>query len=455
MKKTFAVLLTLCLSLAIMAQDVVAKDKYTVSGGLLGAVNLSKLRITGTNTGNIDYKFHTGWATGFWLNVPLSKRLSFEPQILLSRNSLIPEVDNGTTFSGKMSYISVPLLLKLHASKSLAFTVGWQQDILTEVKDKNSPNVNDDDFKTLNGSVTGGVELFPHGRVTIFGRYIHGLTNIDNSGNPNTAVKYYNQNIHMGLKLKLFGKHKQPAKVEEPPAPKDTDGDGIIDDNDKCPTVPGVAKYDGCPVPDTDGDGINDENDKCPTVPGVKKYDGCPVPDTDGDGINDENDKCPTVPGVAEYQGCPVPDRDKDGVPDKDDKCPDTPGLVELQGCPEITNEIKNTIDYAAKNVYFNTNSTKLLEKSFGPLDSVVAILNKNVNLKLKIDGHTDSDGSDDFNMKLSDGRAASVKAYLVSKGIGEERLESEGFGESMPVAPNTTKAGKAKNRRVEMKLSY
>ncbi|MFX8999750.1 thrombospondin type 3 repeat-containing protein, partial [Acinetobacter baumannii] len=67
-----------------------------------------------------------------------------------------------------------------------------------------------------------------------------------------------------------------PPVVVEPPKPKDTDGDGITDDVDKCPTVPGVTKYGGCPVPDTDGDGINDENDKCPTVPGLAKYGGCP-----------------------------------------------------------------------------------------------------------------------------------------------------------------------------------
>ncbi|MBS1656000.1 MAG: thrombospondin type 3 repeat-containing protein, partial [Bacteroidetes bacterium] len=107
-----------------------------------------------------------------------------------------------------------------------------------------------------------------------------------------------------------IGKKKEP-KVIPPPAvpeaPKDTDGDGITDDKDKCPTVPGVAKYDGCPVPDTDKDGIKDDEDKCPTVPGVARYQGCPVPDTDKDGINDEEDKCPTVPGVARYQGCPVP----------------------------------------------------------------------------------------------------------------------------------------------------
>lgn len=253
-------------------------------------------------------------------------------------------------------------------------------------------------------------------------------------------------------------KKKEPkviAPPPPPPPPKDSDNDGIIDDNDKCPTVPGVAKYDGCPVPDTDKDGINDDNDKCPTVAGLAKYQGCPVPDTDKDGINDEEDKCPNEPGVARYGGCPVPDRDKDGINDEEDKCPDVFGVAAQQGCPEISAEVTKTVAYAAKNVYFATGSTKLLKQSYKPLDELVKVLNDNTSLKLKIDGHTDNVGADDFNMKLSDGRAASVKNYLISKGISADRLESEGFGETMPVADNKTAAGRTKNRRVEMKVYY
>jgi len=256
-----------------------------------------------------------------------------------------------------------------------------------------------------------------------------------------------------------IGKEKEAKVIAPPPPPpvppKDSDGDGIIDANDKCPTVPGVAKYDGCPVPDTDKDGINDDNDKCPTVAGLAKYQGCPVPDTDKDGINDEEDKCPTVAGVARYQGCPVPDTDKDGINDEEDKCPTVPGIASLQGCPEVSKEVTKTINYSAQNIYFEFASTKLLPKSFKPLDDVVKVLNDNPSLKLKIDGHTDNIGSDEYNIKLSDGRAASVKNYLANKGIAASRLESEGFGETKPVADNNTAAGRQKNRRVEMKVFY
>ena len=452
MKKTLLYTLLSLLLISTQAQEQ-TKEKYPVSGGLLGGVNLSKFRFTGNNTGNIDYKFHTGFMGGFWLNFPLNKTVSFEPELLYSMNSFKQETNATGFLTGKMYNFSIPLQFKFHAGKAIAFGLGAQVDFLTSVKDDNN-NLDKEDFQSINTSLLGGVEIFPHAPVTIFGRYLYGLKNLDGTGNPNTAVKFFSQNIQAGLKLRLFGKKKEMI-IPPPPPPKDTDGDGIIDDNDKCPTVPGIAKYDGCPIPDTDKDGINDEEDKCPNVPGLPRYQGCPIPDTDGDGFNDEVDKCPAVPGVAEYQGCPVPDRDKDGIPDPKDKCPDVPGVASHDGCPEITEEVMKKVEYAAKNVYFNTGSTKLLAKSHGPLDAVVAIMNENKDVKLKIDGHTDNVGADDFNMRLSDGRAASVKTYLISKGISENRLVSEGFGESQPVADNKTATGRQKNRRVEMKLYY
>jgi OOP family OmpA-OmpF porin len=252
---------------------------------------------------------------------------------------------------------------------------------------------------------------------------------------------------------------KKPVKVipppPPPPAPKDTDGDGIIDENDKCPTVPGLAKYDGCPIPDTDKDGINDEEDKCPTVPGVARYQGCPIPDTDKDGINDEEDKCPTVPGVARYQGCPVPDTDGDGINDEEDRCPNLKGVPENFGCPVIPPDIMKRVEIAAKNILFVTGSAKLQTKSYKGLNDVVKIMQENPEMKLAIDGHTDNVGADDYNQKLSDSRSASVMNYIVSKGIDASRITAQGHGETMPIADNKTAAGRQQNRRVEMKLSY
>jgi outer membrane protein OmpA-like peptidoglycan-associated protein len=251
-----------------------------------------------------------------------------------------------------------------------------------------------------------------------------------------------------------IGKKAEP-KVIPPPAPVDTDKDGIIDPEDKCPTVPGLKKYDGCPIPDSDNDGINDEEDKCPTVFGLARYQGCPIPDTDKDGINDEEDKCPTVPGLARYQGCPLTDRDNDGVSDEDDKCPDVPGPKENQGCPSIEKEVMKKIDYAARNIYFATGKYVLLAKSFAGLKEVAKILKDDPQLNLSIEGHTDHVGSDESNQRLSENRANAVKNYLLKQGVSESQLTATGFGESQPVADNNTAAGRQQNRRVELKLKY
>jgi outer membrane protein OmpA-like peptidoglycan-associated protein len=105
----------------------------------------------------------------------------------------------------------------------------------------------------------------------------------------------------------------------------------------------------------------------------------------------------------------------------------------------------------AAKNVFYATASYKLLPKSFKSLNEVVAIMKADPSLMIDIDGHTDSQGSDEYNHTLSHNRAKSVSDYLVSKGIEESRLKSTGYGESKPVADNATAAGRAKNRRTEM----
>ena len=259
-------------------------------------------------------------------------------------------------------------------------------------------------------------------------------------------------NIYYALGVAQNFKKKKVVVPPPPPPPPvvlDRDGDGVLDVDDRCPDVPGLAALKGCP--DRDGDGIADIDDKCPDVPGIAKYQGCPIPDTDGDGINDEMDKCPTVKGLARYQGCPIPDTDGDGVNDEEDKCPTRPGPASNQGCPVIAKEVVDKVNFAAKNVFFSTGSYKLLPKSFKSLDAVVELLKADNSLMIDIDGHTDSQGTDESNQVLSDNRAGAVKNYLTGKGIDASRLKSTGYGETKPVADNKTAAGRAKNRRTEM----
>ncbi len=461
MKRIILLLLAGCMITTTYAQDEVkTKTSYSVSGGLLGALNLTKFRITGNNApNNIDYDTKAGWSAGGWVNFPISSSFSIEPQVMYSSHRYFTDSVNNTTLllnDGKISYISLPVLLKIGGEK-FAATFGPQFDFFMSVDDNNNRAV-DADFNKTSISLSGGVEVFPHGKVTIFGRYIHGLSNMDARSGHSDAMAFKNSNIQFGLKLRLFGGKKETETFKatsEVPVIPDTDGDGIKDDVDKCPTVAGIAKYDGCPIPDSDGDGINDEEDKCPNVAGLAKYQGCPIPDSDGDGINDEEDKCPTVAGVAKYEGCPIPDKDGDGINDDEDRCPDIAGVATNNGCPEVPANVTKTLAIAAQGVAFGTGTKNLTltTKSNTALDQVVKVMNENPGLRLKIEAHTDNAGDDDANMKLTEDRATAVKDYIVSKGISADRITTEGFGETMPIADNSTSAGRAKNRRIEIKM--
>ena len=230
----------------------------------------------------------------------------------------------------------------------------------------------------------------------------------------------------------------------------DTDGDGIIDGSDDCPEVAGLAALNGCP--DTDGDGIADKDDACPDVAGLAALKGCP--DSDGDGITDKSDKCPSAKGPKENAGCPWPDTDGDSVLDKDDKCPTVKGTVANNGCPEVASEELDNLKIQAKSVYFNSGTTTFkLDLGRTSLDVIADLIKGSPNTKFIVEGHTDSDGSDAYNQKLSEERANVVKQALIQRGVNGDNLEAIGFGETAPVASNKTAKGKAENRRTEVKL--
>jgi outer membrane protein OmpA-like peptidoglycan-associated protein len=241
------------------------------------------------------------------------------------------------------------------------------------------------------------------------------------------------------------------AKMEGCP---DSDSDGIVDGEDACPGLSGSAKNNGCPD-DKDKDGVPDREDKCPTVAGTKEDKGCPPADSDKDGIIDADDKCPTIPGTARYSGCAIPDTDGDGINDEEDKCPAVKGTRALNGCPEpVKKEIIEKVNYAAKRVQFDKGNANLLSSSNKVLDEVVKILKQDPSLQLTIEGHTSNDGIREANMKLSRARAIAVKNYLISKGISANRLTAKGLGPDQMLNAGKTEAEKAKNRRVEMKVS-
>lgn len=229
----------------------------------------------------------------------------------------------------------------------------------------------------------------------------------------------------------------------------DTDGDGIEDSKDACPNEAGTAEFNGCA--DSDGDGVADKDDNCPSVAGLKALSGCP--DADGDGVTDADDKCPNVAGPAANKGCPWADGDNDGVLDKDDKCPTVKGTVANNGCPEVTEAVQATLNEYAKTILFDTGKATIKAQSAAVLSDIIGILKEYPTSKFTVEGHTDSVGSDTLNQRLSDSRANSVKEYLVENGIDAFRLSALGYGESRPIDSNSTKAGRANNRRVEINL--
>ncbi len=202
---------------------------------------------------------------------------------------------------------------------------------------------------------------------------------------------------------------------------------------------------------DSDGDGLLDSIDACPLQPGIIKFNGCP--DTDNDGIQDKEDHCPLIFGYSRYYGCVVPDTDKDGINDEEDSCINVLGLIQNSGCPAITANKIRSLEKAASNIYFETGSSVLLSQSFAALDTVINILNEYPLYNLIIEGHTDNVGAKEANQILSERRAKAVYDYL-AKSIAVERLANKGFGFTMPVADNNTVDGRAKNRRVVLKMA-
>jgi OmpA-OmpF porin, OOP family len=272
----------------------------------------------------------------------------------------------------------------------------------------------------------------------------------------------------------------------------DKDGDGIPDNVDACPMQPedkdGDRDTDGRPDWDNDKDGIEDCVDGCPLLPtkgpdgheipppkcdmchetpesdaedkdGFEDDDGCPEVDNDKDGLLDTVDACPNEAGPPESKGCP--DKDGDGIADKDDKCPLEPGVMqpdnpEKNGCPKEYKLIvikKDRIEIKQQ-VQFDTGKATIKPVSAKLLAEVGDAIKSSNLEKVTIEGHTDDVGDDEYNMRLSQDRANSVRDWLIEKeGVKSSTLEAIGFGETRPIASNRTKSGRQQNRRSEFKV--
>lgn len=234
---------------------------------------------------------------------------------------------------------------------------------------------------------------------------------------------------------------KALAKASEC-VPKDCDSDGLVDGVDACPDLAedldAFQDTNGCPEEDNDADGIADASDACRDVPEDKDGDrddnGCPeeMADRDGDGFADAVDK---RPDEAESKNDYL---DDDGCPDE------KPGKV------RITHE---QIEITEK-IQFEVAKSRILPVSYGILNQVAQVMRDYPAISIRIEGHTDSDGSDTYNQKLSQQRATAVLDYLVGQSLDRSRMVAIGLGETQPIDTNRTADGRSSNRRVEFHIT-
>ena len=320
-----------------------------------------------------------------------------------------------------------------------------------------------------------------------------------------TTVKFSNYGVNVGVSLMLGSK----------PIP-DSDGDGILNNRDRCTGTPAGAQVDGrgCPA-DSDGDGVPNGVDRCPSSGTGALVDaaGCSQ-DSDGDNIADGIDRCADTPAgvLVDSNGCPR-DSDEDRIADGLDRCSDTPkgATVDALGCPgdedgdgrldgldrcprtpaganvnaagcaagQQGRQPAGRVDTSAsrppqpqprpqaapagpamvgsqpmvlEGVTFATGSARLPTSAYVELDSIAKVLASNPNLRVEIGGHTDEGGTPADNMHLSNLRAEAVRNYLVAKGVPFQQMVARGYGSSMPRTPDTSPRGRAANRRVEIR---
>ena len=221
---------------------------------------------------------------------------------------------------------------------------------------------------------------------------------------PNTSKNSDSADLELlaGATYRFGGETAAPAPAPTPLA-KDSDRDDIPDDADKCPNEA------------EDKDGFQDD-------------DGCPDPDNDGDGVLDANDKCP-----KELET-------KNGYKDED-------------GCPDEVPAAVKKFTGVVKGINFKVKSADIQKSSFKVLNDAVKVLKEYPDLRIEISGHTSSEGVAEKNQKLSEDRAASVKAYMVAQGIAENRITTVGYGSDKPIGLNSTPKGREQNRRIEFRL--
>lgn len=239
---------------------------------------------------------------------------------------------------------------------------------------------------------------------------------------------------------------------------------------------------------DSDGDGVKDIKDLCPEIPGLKKYKGCPkdkaIMDAEAEAARVEAERLAAIEAErkakeeaarrkaeaerkaaeeaaaakraaeeAEAAKIKAEEDAKAAILAAEKAKADAAAKAAAARAAEIETKTRAVFSRALTGIKFNSSRSTFKNASYVLMDDVVSVMNEYPGINVRIAGHTDSQGAEENNQKLSEKRANAVMNYLVSKGISPTRLRSVGFGEVSPIADNNTAAGRAENRRVEFSV--
>ncbi|KAA3602116.1 MAG: hypothetical protein DWQ06_07245 [Calditrichaeota bacterium] len=403
--------------------------------------------LLGVNLGyNFTPKYSIELSFGYGWSVPRDENDSFPAKYYTRLND--PNFDYETTL--------FPLNLNFKYNfrtdkKWTPYVVAGTGMLFWHLSDNKSGNTKVGSQKNILGTLGGGTEWFFHENwaLDLSLRYSQLF------GQDEDMAGYNDKNNGLLQTRAGLNFYFQPSK--------DSDRDGIVNSEDACPNEPedvdGFEDFDGCPESDNDKDGYLDAEDKCPNLAedfdGFEDSDGCPDEDNDKDGILDIADKCPNeaedFDGFEDSDGCPDVDNDKDGILDVADKCPNEAetlnGFEDSDGCPDTKPQVE--LSPVLEDIYFDNDKFVLKGEALVKLNKLVKTLKDFTDIDVEIGGNTDSVGSSEYNQALSERRANSVKEFLIRNGISAIRIETKGYGEENPIAPNNTPEGRAKNRRV------
>jgi outer membrane protein OmpA-like peptidoglycan-associated protein len=285
---------------------------------------------------------------------------------------------------------------------------------------------------TLDAAIGYGFAVGQRSALAPLVRYVQVFQSDDNLSAADARL------LLVGLRASFLDREPERVPVVVPPPEveiQDRDGDGILNDSDKCPDTAedkdGFEDEDGCPEADNDQDGIIDESDGCPNMAedkdGFEDDDGCPDDDNDRDGVLDEDDTCPLEQEVINGVD------DQDGCPDK--------GLIVMHDDRIVLEE----------RVLFDVMRARVKSSAQPVLEAIVALWKQHPEwMKVRIEGHADVRGDANFNQKLSERRAANVRDSLIKLGFNPELVTAEGFGASRLLTTGTAEEDHRTNRRVE-----